>query len=121
MNCKTCNKVLNKDNAYIRDGKFRRTCRKCSVEECRIRRIKRRAQKYKFLHDRKKSCVECGYSKNYSALCFHHVNPNEKLMGVPNLAWSDASYDAIQEEIDKCIVLCLNCHAELHNPDLDIT
>ena len=120
MNCKTCDKILNLKNAYIRNRHFRKVCRKCSVEECRLRRIKRRKQKYQFLYNQKKFCVKCNYNKNYSALCFHLVDPAKKEMSVPKLAWSDTSYEKIQEEINKCIVLCLNCHAELHNPDLEL-
>ena len=53
-------------------------------------------------------------NNNYSCLDFHHRNPSEK-----EYAWNDMinlSDEQILEELEKCDVLCKNCHAELHNP-----
>lgn len=59
-------------------------------------------------------CKQCGYNKNPAALSFHHVNPAEK---DPNFAkmkfWS---FENIKKELDKCVLVCMNCHAEIHNP-----
>lgn len=59
-------------------------------------------------------CKQCGYNKNPAALSFHHVDPADK---DPNFAkmkfWS---FDKIKEELDKCVLVCMNCHAEIHNP-----
>ena len=58
-------------------------------------------------------CQHCGYDKCFRALEFHHTNPNEKDFGVSrNLTKSIAS---LKEEVDKCILLCSNCHAEEHD------
>ncbi len=56
-------------------------------------------------------CVVCGYDKYLGALHFHHLNPNEKDFTISN--------DRIKlveavEESKKCILLCANCHAEVH-------
>ena len=58
-------------------------------------------------------CEICGYNKNISALEFHHINPKEKAFTVSDTrhSWNEA-----QKELDKCILLCANCHRELHNP-----
>lgn len=58
------------------------------------------------------SCISCGYSKHYSALEFHHTNPNEK-----DCDWNKLrlkSWDKVLLELDKCILLCSNCHREIH-------
>lgn len=55
-------------------------------------------------------CYFCGYSKCLRALHFHHRDPKQKKFGIanPNIkAWK-----TIQEELDKCDLLCANCHAE---------
>lgn len=57
-------------------------------------------------------CERCGYDKYYGALQFHHRNPNTK-----DAAWSELrkrTWTAIKKEIDKCDLLCANCHAEVH-------
>jgi len=58
-------------------------------------------------------CVQCGYNKNMKALVFHHINPNEKefsLSGCHCISWK-----RIKKELDKCILLCANCHIEEHD------
>jgi 5-methylcytosine-specific restriction endonuclease McrA len=53
-------------------------------------------------------CSVCGYSKNLAALDLHHKNPNQK--------------DNVREpsrifiDYDRFILLCSNCHKEIHNP-----
>lgn len=71
-------------------------------------------KKRKYIGDYKlsKGCQICGYNNYASALCFHHPNDNKKL-GVGSRI-NNVSFKDIKEEIKKCIVLCANCHAELH-------
>jgi hypothetical protein len=61
------------------------------------------------------SCSECGYHKSLAALCFHHTDPSKKeftWIKMRLLTWSK-----VVEELKKCVLLCSNCHAELHSPD----
>lgn len=62
------------------------------------------------------SCQSCGYCKNYSVLSFHHVDPKLKKFGIDSRQCSNRSWKALFEEVAKCILLCLNCHSELHHP-----
>lgn len=58
------------------------------------------------------NCSVCGYDKYYGALEFHHTNPKEK-----ELDWNKlrlTSWENIERELDKCILLCANCHREAH-------
>ena len=57
-------------------------------------------------------CKKCGNNKQY-LLEFHHRNPNEKDGGISEFA---KRYDLGKffEEIDKCDLLCCNCHKEFH-------
>jgi hypothetical protein len=58
-------------------------------------------------------CEICGYNKNISALEFHHLDPSKKEFG---LTANTNSIERQKEEADKCILLCANCHREIHNP-----
>ena len=57
-------------------------------------------------------CTKCGFN-HPAALDFHHRNPVEKENIVSKLA-SDGCYAAAMEEVQKCIVLCANCHRVHH-------
>ena len=63
----------------------------------------------------KQECQICGYSKCKRALHFHHVSNEEKLYQPTQLVRN--SLEKIKAEIKKCIVVCANCHAEIHNKD----
>ncbi len=65
------------------------------------------------LSKKKCGCSICGYSKCMAALEFHHVNPSEKLFEISR-AHSGFSLKEILEELKKCILVCANCHAEIH-------
>jgi 5-methylcytosine-specific restriction endonuclease McrA len=56
-------------------------------------------------------CLLCGYNKCLRALHFHHINPHEKDFDISSKStWYD-----IRDEIEKCVLLCANCHAEVHD------
>ena len=61
-------------------------------------------------------CELCGYQYNYSALSFHHSNPATKNFGLDLRACSNHKWETLLEESNKCQLLCLNCHANLHHP-----
>lgn len=54
-------------------------------------------------------CIKCGYSKSFFALQFHHINPDEKEDDMARL-----SFEKQIEEVKKCLLLCANCHFEIH-------
>ena len=58
-------------------------------------------------------CVKCGYNKCIAALEFHHCNPAEKDFTIANVK-SYSFNETIIKELDKCILVCSNCHREIH-------
>ena len=58
-------------------------------------------------------CQICGYDKCSRALSFHHVDPKEKAFGI-SVRGLTRSWEKIKTEIDKCVLLCANCHMEVH-------
>jgi 5-methylcytosine-specific restriction endonuclease McrA len=58
-------------------------------------------------------CQECGYHKCIGALEFHHLDPNEKDFGI-SAKGVTRSWEKVKKELDKCILVCSNCHREIH-------
>ena len=57
-------------------------------------------------------CSKCGYDKCIGALEFHHLDPSEKEAHWTKMRlWSESR---LLKELDKCILLCANCHREIH-------
>jgi len=59
-------------------------------------------------------CQVCAYNKARTALEFHHINPNEKEFG---FSTTKNSYNQAQiiAEAKKCVMVCANCHREIHD------
>jgi len=58
-------------------------------------------------------CIHCGYDKYYGALEFHHRNPSEKDVNFKKLR--KRKWDEYKKELDKCDMVCSNCHSEIHH------
>ena len=61
-----------------------------------------------------KKCRGCGYNKHPSILDFHHLNRNEKVDTINSLMKGLHPIYLIKKEIGKCILICPNCHREMH-------
>ena len=59
-------------------------------------------------------CERCGYNKSKRALEFHHLDPSQKDFQISS-STSTRSWSLVKSELDKCIMLCANCHAEEHD------
>ena len=74
----------------------------------RRREIKRRAVEYKG-----GKCERCGYDRCAAAFDFHHPDPGAKEFGI-SAEGSGRSFEAMKPELDKTVMLCANCHREVH-------
>jgi hypothetical protein len=61
-------------------------------------------------------CCKCGYDRNSSALAFHHTDASSKSFQIDLRQCSNRSENVLLEEAKKCILVCHNCHAEIHHP-----
>ncbi|MBI4208539.1 MAG: hypothetical protein HY538_02385 [Deltaproteobacteria bacterium] len=59
-------------------------------------------------------CSRCGYDRCAEALEFHHLDSSEKDFGISDRGYT-RSWRKIREELDKCVLICANCHRELHS------
>lgn len=60
-------------------------------------------------------CVECGYDDSRAALTFHHKDPKTKEHEPCQLINSRKRWTEVVKELDKCLLLCSNCHREVHS------
>lgn len=90
-------------------------CCKCDYDYSRkyLLQLRLKALEYKG-----NKCKLCDYSKSVWALDFHHRDPSQKDF---NIFENNPSRKAVREwikikiELDKCDLLCKNCHSELHH------
>ena len=71
----------------------------------------RRRAKIELVQYKGGKCERCGYDKCIDALEFHHLNPDDKDFTVSGKSWS---IEKLKNEVDKCILVCSNCHKEIH-------
>lgn len=57
---------------------------------------------------------KCGYNKYMKALTFHHSDPSQKDFEISTYKTLQMSEKLIAE-LNKCILLCFNCHMEVHD------
>jgi hypothetical protein len=65
------------------------------------------------------ACQECGYHKCLNSLVFHHRNPKNKEHGIQHLLSRRVCWERMRRELDKCDLLCANCHGETHEDLFD--
>lgn len=104
-----CSKHGLVDHVEEKSGRLR--CKKCRYEYVQARRVR---VKEKALEYKGNSCCKCGYGRCKKALEFHHVDPSEKDFELSS-KWHNKSWDLIKAELDKCILVCANCHREIHD------
>lgn len=99
MNCNLCDKVLPNNR--------RRRCNYCNTK---IRRLRTKTKAIEYLGGK---CVRCGYEEHPAALQFHHIDPSTKLFTIAEVA--NKAWSSILSELDKCELLCANCHSIEHS------
>lgn len=77
--------------------------------------VKKRRKKLKQLAVEYKggACNFCGYDTCPDALDFHHINEDEKSFGLSQNGLT-RSWERVKQELKKCVLVCANCHRELH-------
>ena len=105
----------------VRQAVYSRTYYEKNQKEV-IRKVnaKKKIHKTWFVNYKKQlACVTCGYN-HPAALDFHHVEQKKSNRKVHKLVSDGHTKKRILEEIDKCVVLCSNCHREHHHDERQI-
>lgn len=110
--CAKCNITKPNSEFYRRKDRIGilSYCKGCTSLQCKERtdKIKNDSVNYKG-----GKCVVCGYSRCHAALDFHHLDPSKKEFGIGGKRCK--TFLHIKEELDKCVLLCANCHREVEN------
>lgn len=84
-------------------------CSMCNNERMKRKYVELRARAIEYKGG---VCVRCGYDKCPQAFDFHHTDSLEKEFEISRKY--TASWPKLKAELDKCILLCANCHREIH-------
>lgn len=105
--CKICNKTYKGGH-----GQSKGICSSCRVSESR------RKKKSALIDYKGGKCIICHYKKCEQVLQFHHLDPNIKEF---TLAHSKTlNFEKLKKEADKCVLVCANCHGEIHAGLVDL-
>lgn len=120
--CPCCKVNKYKTEYYIIPSKNKNVPDKI-ILDCKICYNKKRIARFKdvkiqAVNYKGGKCLLCGYNKCMSALAFHHLDPSTKdfRIGIKHRR----CFKTIKNELDKCVVLCHNCHSEYHAGMLDV-
>lgn len=109
--CTKCKIEKPLDQFYKKNKtKLHSWCKSCNAVSTiqRQRSFKRQAVEYKG-----GKCIDCNLIDDPRIYDFHHEDPSVKeftISGIANTKWNDK----IEQELDKCILLCSNCHRRRH-------
>jgi hypothetical protein len=99
------------ETKFILEGRGYYRCTKCRMDA--VNR-KRKQLKKDLVEYKGGKCEICGYDKCVAAMDFHHKNPEEKDFGLSQNGHTKG-WESLKNEADKCLLLCANCHRELHD------
>ena len=107
--CQVCTKEFVYDRSK---GHRKHQCNTCIVNR-RRQLVDQLALDYKG-----RKCCVCGYDRCKRSLQFHHLAPTQKdflISGNWGLSW-----EKLRKELDKCVLVCANCHGEIHDGLIDV-
>jgi len=131
--CPQCKKTKLSDEFYVRTRNNSKTlsgyCKQCTKDNVKAKRAgtyvpqsnnTTRVKSSNYRARLKEKCVDykggkcqhCDYDKYIGALEFHHIDPKAKEFSIGNAA--TRAWEVVKPELDKCIMLCANCHREEH-------
>ena len=107
------NRICNTHGEFVHS--YEPSNKRWRCNKCRTEAVQRRRKKLKQLAAEYKGggCCVCGYNRCLEALDFHHIDPNEKEFGIA-ASGIIVSWERVKKEIEKCVLLCANCHREFH-------
>ena len=109
--CSICKIEKHNSNFYKRrKNECSSYCKNCSAKVSKKARKEKREKMFEYAGSK---CKVCNYDRCIDALEFHHLDPKEKEFGIAQMG--NRSISVILKEIDKCILVCANCHREIHS------
>jgi hypothetical protein len=108
--CSICQQLKPETEFYKKgkSGRLNSLCKECFNDYCQKRWVDRKKLAVEYLGGK---CSRCGYNGHYAALQFHHVRHKD-------FTWVKLrlfNWERVIQELDKCVLLCANCHAIIHS------
>lgn len=116
--CKICNNILDISKFYTNglnkknQPKYKPNCKSCEYKE-----TKKRFSSILIELLGEIKCSICNYDKCLKAIEFHHIDPSKKERTISHML--NYTKEKIKKELDKCIMVCANCHREIHDKQQD--
>ena len=119
LTCKECKEELPRSE-FVSEGtapsgfkRYSARCKTCYTKHSR--KYWNRSQLFEYVETVKVECERCEYKTCNAALEFHHKDPSKKDGAISEMIRNRRSLKSVKREIEKCVVLCANCHRELHH------
>ena len=108
--CSKCQEIKSIKSFYKSKKKTHSWCKPCNNKDSwkRQKNIKAQCVEYKG-----GKCENCGIEDDPCIYDFHHVDASEKSYTIAR--FSSRSLESLKSELDKCILLCSNCHRKQHS------
>lgn len=127
--CRVCKKEKSLNEFSINKSKksgINDECKECQKEYFRnyykknkekhiksVSKVTKTRKNFVLKIKKESGCVKCGYNKNPIALQFHHIDPSTKKFNISEQL--TCCIEKLKQEIDKCVILCANCHIIEHH------
>ena len=110
--CTKCKRELPLTSFYSRGGgRYRSECKECHCTYVKEKYQERKGKVNEFKSQ--EGCQKCGDKRSY-VLDYHHIDPQTKEATIARITSNNNKMNDIQKEIEKCVILCANCHREYH-------
>jgi len=113
LTCKVCNETKEPEMfpvASVKKSGRAGECRTCKSVRIKKMRAEREIALWNMFDGK---CGNCGLThETPSFFDFHHTDPSTKTREIKQIICS--SWDTLTKELEKCVMLCPNCHRETH-------
>lgn len=112
--CPKCKKEKQLSEFHFKksENRYNSWCKSCVYE---LQKLRWKDRKRKVVELMGGKCCKCNYDKNLSVFELHHLDPSQKEYDWNKLR--QLQWETIIAELKKCILVCANCHREIHSPN----
>lgn len=118
ISCKNCGQKFELPYGEV-NRRYCYTCMPKELSKTESNMLLRKFGKKRALQYLGGKCVCCGFDAYPASLEFHHIDDSNKSFNISNKIKSTELSQEIYDELDKCVILCSNCHRAYHAKELE--